>query len=323
MESKPVIAIVFPNWNAKDITLNLIKSLENLDYPHNKLQIICIDNGSSDGSQTAIKDMFNSLEKKQWNRAKLISFRKNMGAVEAYNVGFSEALSDKNVDYVWKLDNDIMVKPDSLKNLLTGLENNDKLGIVGSVVFPLYSYDSYEENYKGSAEIGCKINFVTTIITKKEITFSEYSKMTKSEIFTDIDYSIGCSNLIRREVFEKIGLLDDDFFLYYDDSYFAYSARKAGYLLGTVMNSEIFHKGSASTGGIMKPLGIYFTTLSELIFFKKTMTRLLFVIYYPYISIKRFLLTIFRLLKQRHLSLLIKGIWFYIKGNFAFLGKLY
>jgi len=318
----PLISIVFPNWNGKELTLNLIKSLENLNYPHNKLQIICVDNGSNDGSQAAINKAFKDLEKQNWHKVKLICLRKNMGAVEAYNIGFDQSIKD-NVDYVWKLDNDIMVTPDSLKNLLEPMQNNKKLGITGSVVFPLYSYTSNEENYKGLAEIGCKINFLTTIVTKKEITFEEYKSIPSSEIYTDIDYSIGCSNLISKKVFEKIGLLNDDFFLYYDDSYFAHVAKEEGFEIGTVMNSEVFHKGSASTGGIMKPLGIYFTTLSEMLFFSKTMNNFIFIIYYPYILIKRLLLTLFRLIKQKNLLLLIQGCWFFIKANLAFIGKIY
>jgi GT2 family glycosyltransferase len=281
------------------------------------MQIICIDNGSDDGSPESIDQFFREKMSKNWCSLTLIRKEKNIGAPKAYNIGFKKSLED-GADFIWKLDNDIYVEKDSLVKLIDKFHIDSKIGIAGSVVFPLYSYNNFVENYKGLAEIGCKINFFTTNVTKKMVKFDKLSEI-KNNIFEDIDYSIGCSNLIKKDVFDLIGLLDEDFFLYYDDSYFAYLARKAGFSLLTATDSIVFHKGSASTGGIMKPLGIYYTTLSELLFFKKTMTKVKFLFYYPLIFFKRLLLTVYRLIKQRKIEMIKRGLSMFLKANLTFL----
>lgn len=309
------ISIVIINWNGKDHTLKLLESIKKLNYESKCLEIICVDNGSDDGSVDAIKKFYNNLEKNKWRGLRLISFKKNMGVTKAYNAGYKKA---KNFEYLWKLDNDLILEKNSLNKLVEKFEQNKQVGIVGSAVFPLYSYTNLKENYKGKAEIGCKIDFLTTGVFKKEMSYKEL-KSIKNNIYQDITYSIGCSNLIKKKVLDKIGFLDEDFFLYYDDSYFSYKTKKAGFKLITATDSIVFHKGSASTGGIMKPLGIYFTTLSELLFFRKTIKMPLFIIYYPFIFIKRFILTIYRLIVQKDIKMLFEGIGKFFSANFKFL----
>lgn len=311
------ISIVFPNWNGKEHSLRLLDSLEDLDYPKEKMEIICVDNGSNDGSQSEIRKKFSDMDG-TWSRLLLIENEKNIGAAPAYNIGFRAA--EKNFDFIWKLDNDIILCKDALNKLLEKFEENSKLGIVGSAVFPLFSYSDFEENFKGNAEVGCRINFLTTVVTKKEVNFAELKSMDAR--YRNIDYSIGCSNLISRKVFDTVGLLDEDFFLYYDDSYFAYRTRLFGFGLMTALDSIVFHKGSASTGGIMKPLGIYYTTLSELLFFKKAMNQFVFLFYYPFIIIKRFFLTALRLIRQKDFALLRDGIIMYFSANKKFLEQV-
>jgi hypothetical protein len=248
----------------------------------------------------------------------LIKNKTNYGASHAYNQGIKKYY--KYFDFVWKLDNDVVVDKNSLKNLLNKFKIIQNLGITGSVIFPLYSTNDYVMNFKGKGEIGCKINNITTIVSKKLITKKDCSTFSQY-LYEDLDYLIGCSNLIKKEVFNEIGLFDESFFLYYDDSYFCITAKRKGFKVVTATDSIVFHKGSASTGGVFKPLGIYYATLSELIFFKKTMFSLKFVFYFPLIFVKRIMLTLVRLLGIKDFSNLISALFMVIKANYSFLSQ--
>lgn len=312
---KPFISIVFPNWNWKDNTINLLMSLENLSYPKNRIEIICVDNWSNDWSQDEIKKYFDIMSK-DWASKKIICLDKNYWATYAYNTWYRE--SSKNKNFLWKLDNDIILDKEALNNLLYKFHEHNNLWIAWSIVFPLYSYTDMWKNLDWEWEIWCKINFITTNITKKTIKYNEINNYKNNE-FYDITYSIWCSNLISNEVLNKIWFLDEDFFLYYDDSYFSYLTKKNGFDLLTVTNSIVYHKWSASTWWIMKPLWIYYTTLSENIFFNKTMPFFQFLISYWFIFIKRFILTFYRLLYSKNFNTLLEWIWKFFEANKIFI----
>ena len=144
-----------------------------LDYPKNAMEIICVDNGSTGGSRGAIKDFFDRNDL-GWNRLLLIGNAKNIGAAAAYNLGFKNA--SEQADYIWKLDNDLIVEKNSLNMLLEKFDHDQWLGIAGSVVFPLFSVQDYAENFKGNAEIGCKISYFSTNIYKTLATYDEIGR---------------------------------------------------------------------------------------------------------------------------------------------------
>lgn len=239
-----------------------------------------------------------------------------MWAVIAYNEWYRQ--SNPQMNFLWKLDNDILLDKDSLNKLLEKFLMDNALWVVGSIVFPLLSYTDMKINLNWIWEIGCKINFLTTNITKKTAYYNELENFNNNQ-YKNLSYSIWCSNLIKKEVLDNIWFLDPDFFLYYDDSYFSYKTKKAWYWLLTATNSIVYHKWSASTWGIMKPLGVYYTTLSENIFFFKCMPKIVFYFYFPLIFIKRLFLTIFRLIKSKKIKILVEWINMFLKANKNFI----
>ncbi len=309
------ISIVLLNWNGRKDIIGLLSSLEKINYQKKYIEIIVVDNGSTDNSQVEIKSKFKNMSEK-WMRLLLIENNTNVGVTAGHNIGFRKTSS--NIDYIWILDNDVIVDPESLNNLLKKFIKDENLGISGSIIFPLISYNDMQKNLNEKGEIGCKVSYFSTNIYKKDINYSETSKF-KDFTYKNMDYCIGCSNMFKKEILEKVGYLDEDFFLYYDDTYFAYCVSQAGFNIVTALDSIVYHKGHASTGGVHKPLGIYYTTLSELIFFRKTMGKLKFSIYFILIFFKRFLLAIFRLIKQKDIPLLFEGINMFIKANLDFL----
>ncbi len=105
-EHFPFVSVVFPNRNGKDDTLECLNSLRKLEYPKNRLEIIISDNGSTDGSQKAIKELFSTMKNERWYNLKLIENKQNLGPCVARNKGIEKA--NKRYKYIWLMDNDIV-----------------------------------------------------------------------------------------------------------------------------------------------------------------------------------------------------------------------
>ncbi len=155
----------------------------------------------------------------------------NGGFAAGNNIGIKYALAKDDFDYVWLLNNDTVIKPDTLSNLVAyATENN--VGITGST---LMYYDAPE---KLQAYGGTINKFFGT---GKHILNSE-------DIEKKLDYVVGASFLIDRKVVEKIGLLPEEYFLYYEETDYCFNARNNGFSLGIALESLVYHKEGGSTG---------------------------------------------------------------------------
>ena len=130
-ENYPFVSIIFPNWNGKNDVFDCLNSLRKLDYPKDKLEIIICDNGSTDGSQEAIKQRFSTMANEGWFALKLIEIKRNIGPSLARNKG--TAASEENFSYIWMIDNDIVVDIKAINEMLKISEISGKIGILGSV----------------------------------------------------------------------------------------------------------------------------------------------------------------------------------------------
>jgi GT2 family glycosyltransferase len=253
----PFVTCVMPNWNGKDDTLECLDSLSQLDYPKHRIEIIIVDNGSQDGSQEIIRKKFKEMERFGFWRLLLIENVKNIGAPAAYNKGIKAAHPE--YDYIFKLDNDVVLKSDALKHLVEVSENDDKVGIAGGTVF-----------YYSAPEIvwltGLKLN---PYLMKGKC---EHSHQHKSQIeFEKIafyDEIPGCSCLIKKKLLEKIGLFDENYFIYTDDADFCMRSRKGGYSNIWVSKTIIWHK-IANTTKKISGFGLYYIIRNRIIFQRK------------------------------------------------------
>lgn len=327
----PFVSIVLPNYNGKEDTLECLESLEHLNYPKEKLEIIVVDNGSQDGSQKKILDFFSStgvtrqalvylkadaLSTQNFARLRLIQNKKNFGAPAAYNQGI--AVASKNYDYIWKLDNDVIVDKNSLFELVEFAENNKKIGMVSGKIYfdhgchseerqrrriPLMSRgiprsSRYARGPRDDAfgviwAIGGKINYFLgnlRNVGKNSIDHSmsrfidDRTKIQKNnlrekyhKIRKDFDFLPGCALLIKKEVIKKIGLFDEEYFIYYDEADLCVRAKNAGYDLVFVPKAIIFHKASKTTreGSFFKN---YYLTRNKILFLRKFKKSIFFPI---------------------------------------------
>lgn len=265
----PFVSIIFPNFNGKNDTLECIDSLCYLDYPKDKLEVIITDNGSNDGSQVAIKEKFKNISNFGWHKLLLLENKENKGAVEAYNRAIKNAHS--NFNYIWKLDNDVILDNKSLINLVNLAEKNSKIGILGSK-----DYYNDEKNIIWSA--GGKVSYFRGSV--KNIGVDEKDNGQYEEM-KDTDYVGGCSLLIKKEVINKIGLLDKNYFVYFDETDWCIKASQANYRVVYQPKSIVYHKVSRTTKP-NSPFYIYYFTRNNLYFMKKHAKWYHWLVFIPY-----------------------------------------
>ncbi|MFA5880331.1 MAG: glycosyltransferase family 2 protein [Candidatus Margulisiibacteriota bacterium] len=245
------ISIIILNWNNWRDTINCLNSLASNDKK--LFNVVLIDNGSCDDSLSQLR---------QWQVShdislKILTLNENKGFAEGNNIGIREALKD-NCEFILLLNNDTIVEPDCLSILSDSISSD--IGIVSPKI--MFYPDKNKIWFVGG-------RFYPIFKKPYHSFYNQYDSGQVKEI-SEVDWVSGCCLLAKREVLEKIGLLDPDYFNNYEDVDFCVRARKAGYRIVVNPRAQIYHKFAASMGGKHSPFYTYFRTRNNLLFFKKT-----------------------------------------------------
>jgi GT2 family glycosyltransferase len=267
---RPHVHVVLLNWNGWQDTIECLESVFRLDYP--QFSVIVCDNASSDDSLGKIQDWANGRLAASCNSNDLvrlvfpllpkpISFVSlinneisevtarrdvplvliqtgaNLGFAGGNNVGIRYSLAGGYCDYVWLLNNDTVVEPDSLSALIRMAEADPKLGICGS---QLRSYDCPDEIQTMGGRRYIRWSGRTRPL--RELTTPQVSTVAGAP-----DYIEGASMLIKRECLEAVGLLEDSYFLYYEELDLVERARPF-FHFGYSVESLVYHKEGATIG---------------------------------------------------------------------------
>lgn len=220
----PKVFIIILNWNGWSDTLECLASLNKVDYDN--FEIILIDNGSKEKPPIIEREEFANLKINQiFNEA-------NLGFSGGNNQGIKIAL-EKGADYVLLLNNDTIVANDFLGKLVNQAEKDKEIGIVGP---QMLFYEAPELIWFGGGRFNWLKNRGTHEMYKMPVQTKEFIK--------EVDYITGCCLLVKKEVIEKIGLMPEDYFLYYEDADWCLRAKRAGYKILYVSGSKIWHKVS-------------------------------------------------------------------------------
>ena len=223
----PLIYVVIVNWNRADDTIECLKALASSDYSNHCPLIV--DNGSTDGSPDAIRAAFPAVE--------VIANEDNLGCARASNIGIERALQ-QGADYVLLLNNDTLVDRHLLTELVAVGESDPRIGML---VPKIYYHGEEGRLWSAGAQWRCFPPRVTIIGFGRE-DGPAYS------IQREVDYATGCAMLVKREVFDRVGMFDTAFFMYHEDYDFSARVRRGGYRIVYVPQAVMWHKGSASTG---------------------------------------------------------------------------
>lgn len=219
--NEPRIAIVIVNWNKKEYILNLLESLNNIDYQHS--DIVVVDNASTDGSVQAIKEQFPNIQ--------LLVNEDNLGGTGGFNTGMRYALSKDIYKYIWLLDNDVEVQSNTLSELVSVMDEDEGIGIAGSMCINPETKDLVDN-------AGINIDWNSGIL---KALFGNNRLSEISQGVFEVDCVSACSALARVETLEKTGLMDERYFLWWDDVDLSLSIRNREKKAVSVSTSVVYH----------------------------------------------------------------------------------
>lgn len=233
-----------------------------------------------------------------------IQSEKNRGFAAGCNIGIRYALAKGDMKYVWLLNNDTVIDEQALTALVSKMEQsgnkNPKTGLVGSKVL-------FYEKPEVLQAVGGMYNLRTTLFYHLGTGETDHKQFDKADIA--IDYPMGCSTLCSKSFIADVGLLEEKYFMYYEELDWAVRARKKGWNITYAYQSRIYHKQGATTGEKMLtkhlPLPVAcFQYRNMLIFYRK---------FYPLLLPVAYLRLMFKVVKNfftgnRKESLLIAGI---------------
>ncbi|MCE8424420.1 MAG: glycosyltransferase family 2 protein [Candidatus Methanoperedens sp.] len=256
--NNPKIAIILLNWNGKEDTIECLESLKQITYTN--YEILLVDNGSTDRSVEYFR--------KQYPEIELIENEINLGYAEGNNVGIRVAI-EKGADYVLLLNNDTVVDPEFLSELVKVGDSDRKIGFAGPKI--------YYYNYNGRKDVinfaGGKLDMwrgISQHLGLNEIDIGQYNEI------KEVDYIEGSCLLMRKEMLTKIGLLDRSFFSYWEDNDWCRRGYAAGFKSVYVPAARIWHKTSASNIGTAK---LYYLTRNRMWFMKKNATQTQYIVF--------------------------------------------
>lgn len=260
------IGIVIVNWNGWQDTVECISSLQKISIPHDwHVEIVVVDNASTDESLGKIKKEIQKY-KKDNSGIIMIESERNRGFSGGNNLGI-ELLLGKKCDYVVLLNNDTFVDKGFLTHLINGAIGQN-YQIAGPKIYfaPGFEYHGqYSKEEKGKViwYAGGMIDWNNVYSTHRGVDMVDVGQFNTS---TQTGFISGCCMLVKREVFETIGQLDDNYFMYLEDVDFCIRARKAGFKLGFVPDSVVWHKNAQSSDKPGSITHIYYQTRNRMIF---------------------------------------------------------
>jgi GT2 family glycosyltransferase len=218
----PEASIILVNWNGLEDTIECLESLKKITYPN--YEVIVVDNASRGDDVRILVERFG-------NYVHVIQNDKNYGFAKGCNIGIKDALA-RGTDYVLLLNNDTVVAPDFLEELVKVAQNNVEVGIVGGKI---YTYESPEQIWFA----GGSINYWTgntPIRGKGQIDCRQF------EDICEVDWIVGCFMLISRDLLLTAGTLDDRLFFGWEDVDLCIRAQRSGFKVLFAPGSKIWHK---------------------------------------------------------------------------------
>ncbi len=254
-----LISIITINYNSLEDTISFLESIKiSGDFSILEPEVIVVDNASD-------VDPSEALARYPW--VKLVKSPKNLGFAAGNNLGIKESTGE----YVFMINNDAELNLLDLEDLLVQYNAHPEYGILT----PVIRNEDRSIQYAGYTS-------VNTLTGRNELIDTVPGKVG----IVETSYPHGAAMLISRENIKKVGMMSENYFLYYEELDWGTQVRKAGLKVGVCLSSEIIHKESASVGKVSE-CKLYFMTRNRILFARKNFTaihRLGFVLFFLLVS---------------------------------------
>lgn len=245
------------DFNGRENTIDCLKSISESSKDDFELHIVVINNFPQ---KKLDLPAFSNL------KIKIIENEKNLGFAGGQNVGIKYAL-ENGADYVLVLNNDTVVDKNLVSELIKAA--NSGIGIVAPKIYFAKGFEYHKDRYKKEDlgkvfwYAGGQMDFENVIGHHRgvdEVDSGQYDGAMNT------DFASGCCMLIKKEVFKKIGLFDERYFLYYEDNDLCQLTKKAGFEITYNPKAFMWHKNASSAGGSGSNLQDYYITRNRMLF---------------------------------------------------------
>lgn len=290
-------SIITVNYHQPDVTIDLLKSIAKSCSP-DQIEVIIVDNGAVKNMELIFQPHFQNI--------RYIQSKKNLGFAGGNNLGIKQAKGD----YIFLLNNDTEIPERCIETMVAEMEANENIGLLS----PLLLYFDYPDiiQYAGYTPIN--------YLTGRNACIGQFDKNRGQ--YNDLSYQTGFCHgaavICRKSDLQKAGLMDENYFLYYEELDWCEKFKRMGKQIWFTGKTFIYHKESMSVGKA-SPIKTYFNTRNRMLFIRKNtgwLNTVLFAVYYTLIACPK---SILKLLFSKQANLakwVFKGLlWNYTHGK--------
>lgn len=285
-----LISIITVNYRQLHVTVSLLHSLKTFTRP-GEVEVIVVDNGSTEDCHELLEQAFPGVI--------YVRSEKNLGFAGGNNLGISQATGD----FVLFLNNDVEIAENIVPVLTGELEKYPDIGLLSPLI--LYFDDKTRIQYAGYTSM----NYYTG--RNNGVGFGEVNRGQYGHMTADTGFCHGAAMICRRACIDSVGLMDESYFLYYEELDWCEKFKKAGWRVAFTGKTAVFHKESITVGS-ESPLKTYFMMRNRWLFIRRNAQwyqRFIFGLYYLMIVGPR---TIIKYMIKRRADLVkaaFKGVW--------------
>jgi GT2 family glycosyltransferase len=252
------VSFIIVSWNVCDLLRGCQRSIiRETEACQQTTETIVVDNASSDGSVEMLRQEFPQV--------KVIANSKNVGFTRANN----QALAVAQGRYLFLLNPDTELRPDALRSLIDFMEGHSRAGLVGPRLF--YGDGSPQSSRRRFPTLATAFFESTKLqqwFPRNRILTHYYMLDTRDDETQPVDWINGSAMFVRRDVYDQIGGLDEQFFMYSEELDWCYRARQSGWQIFYLPSAEITHYEGKSSEQVVARRDIYFHS-SKIRFFRK------------------------------------------------------
>lgn len=298
-----LVSIVTVNFKENQVTADFLTSIYGKE-PNIKLEVILVDNGSSENQEEYFKNFYPELV--------YVQSEKNLGFAGGNNLGIHRA-SGK---YILLLNNDTELTPNFISTLVSEMDNNPDIGLISPLL--LYFEDKRLIQYAGFS----KMNYLTgrnKTFGKYELDHGQYD-----DVSYETGFCHGAAMMCRKLDLKQVGLMEENYFLYYEEMDWCEKFKRNGKKIWFSGKAKIYHKESVSVGK-ESSLKTYFLIRNRMLFIRKNTSffnQMIFGLYFYTIACPVLLIKYFVSGKRNQIKWILKGMIWNVKhsANSDFLG---